>query len=103
MNIHEAVKEARRYLFATEVILARSKDEQDINKYKLNRNLQYHLCGCFNRLERVHGADNITDKDIHILVESWEMAQGAMGCLPRDEKGNLYYGEKALVYNTNVR
>lgn len=71
MNQSEAIEAARKYLFADMY-----QPKHPFEEYGLNRSLQYLLCGSYQRLSRCVGENNITEKDIYLLVEGWIMAEG---------------------------
>lgn len=71
MNQSEAIEVARKYLFADMY-----QPKHPFEEYKLHRSLQYLLCGSYQRLERNIGQNNITEKDIYLLVEAWIMVEG---------------------------
>jgi len=75
MNVHKAIKVAVQYLFSSHItLLPEVKGASDT--WRLNRELQYLLCKAFDRLETHRGSDNISDADIHMLVEAWIMGKG---------------------------
>lgn len=74
MDIYEAIKFAISYLWSNKSLGVDNVGKEE--DYSLNRELQYLLCDSFNRLARTWGECNISEKDIHMLVESWIMAQG---------------------------
>lgn len=75
MNQHEAVVEARAYLYESYVVLS-PEVKAPVEKYRLHRQLQYLLCNAHGRLSKKIGDANITPKDVYLLVESWIMSQG---------------------------
>jgi hypothetical protein len=75
MNVHKAIEVAVQYLFISHTVLS-PEYKGSVDKWHLNRELQYLLCHAFERLEKHRGSDNITDADIHMLVEAWIMGKG---------------------------
>lgn len=61
------VQIAKEYLYADLAY----PNKPSIGKYALNRNLNYNLHLSFDRLCRIYGEDNITQKDIYHLIEAW--------------------------------
>lgn len=73
MNILKVSEIARKYLYNKI-----SYELGEISEYHLHSNLQYNLIKSIDRLIRTLGENNITDKDIFLLVESWIFAQSAV-------------------------
>lgn len=71
MKQSEAIEVARKYLFADMY-----QPKYPFEEYSLHSSLQYLLCGSYKRLARSVGENNITEKDIYLLVEAWIMGEG---------------------------
>ena len=88
MNVHEAIAAARSYLFRSHTVLS-PEVKGEISNWELDASLQYLLCHAFDRMQNQYGHHNIVEKDIHMLVESWIMAEGTKPghCRPLIRKG----------------
>ena len=86
MNIHEAVKYAKEYLYKSTLA-----DPKPTKEYKLNRKLQYLLCVAFNRIEKEFG--EVTKRDIVFLAESWCMSNGSSRDDLRPDKLEPHFAE----------
>lgn len=73
MNLEQALEIATEYCWRN--YPSYLKNNLSIKDFKLSIRLEQSIENSFERLVNSWGEDNITPKDIHLLIESWAIAR----------------------------